>query len=56
MLLKNLAFVVEGKLEDKERIKKDIEKLGGRVSKTVRETTAAVISDEGRLIYYMIIF
>ena len=49
MPLKNLSFVIEGKV-DKEQIKKDVEKLGGRVSKTVKETTAAVISDEGRRI------
>ena len=53
--LKNLAFVLEGKV-DKEQLKKDIEKLGGRVSKTVRETTAAVISDEGRRIIFSSIF
>ena len=47
--LKNLSFVIEGKV-DKEQIKKDVEKLGGRVSKTVKETTAAVISDEGRTV------
>ena len=47
MPLKNLTFVIEGKV-DKEQIKKDVEKLGGKVSKTVKETTAAVISDEGR--------
>ena len=40
---------------DKEQLKKDIEKLGGRVSKTVRETTAAVISDEGRRIFFICI-
>ena len=49
MPLKNLTFVIEGKV-DKEQIKKDIEKLGGKVSKTVKETTAAVISDEGRTV------
>ena len=47
--LKNLTFVIEGKV-DKEQIKKVIEKLGGKVSKTVKETTAAVISDEGRTV------
>ena len=55
MPLKNLSFVIEGKV-DKEQIKKDIEKLGGRVSKTVKETTAAVISDEGRRIAFFISF
>ena len=51
MPLKNLSFVIEGKV-NKEQIKADIEKLGGKVSKTVKETTAAVISDEGRRIEY----
>ncbi len=45
--LKNLTFVIEGKLANKADVKKDVEKLGGTVGKKVGPDTAAVISDEG---------
>lgn len=45
--LQNLTFVLEGEV-DKEAIRRKIEHLGGRVSKSVKEDTAAVISDEGK--------
>lgn len=45
--LKNLTFVLEGKHLDKIKLTQSIEKLGGKVAKSVNRSTAAVISDEG---------
>ena len=49
--LKNLSFVIEGKLSDKDALKESIAKLGGKVSTKVGKETAAVISNEGEFLF-----
>ncbi len=54
--LKNLSFVLEGKTIDKDALKTEIEKLGGKVSSRVRAATAAVVADKGKTRFRLLVY